>query len=130
MIYYGHLISGLIELLSKFSANMRLLSPLFSELSDTSQGKALQSSDLPYCKSHMQNVSTDKAPRSWPSVVAALGSTEHGQNKAMTEPVKQTSCLMTAGQAPAECHKCHEVFNALTALQKVKKALPALNDKC
>lgn len=70
---------GLVKLLSRIFAKISLLPPPFSKLSDSHQGSMLQSSDLSYHNSHMQNVNTDEAPRSWPSTVEVLGSAEHGQ---------------------------------------------------
>lgn len=70
---------GLVKLLSWISANIRLLSPPFSKLSDNSQGNVCQSLDLSCHKSHMQNMNTDKSPRSWPSAMEVLGNTEHSQ---------------------------------------------------
>ena len=77
--YYGSPISELGQALKQNFAKISLLPTPFSKLSDSSQGNMLQSSDLSYYKSHMQNVKTDEIPRSWPSAVEVLGSAEHGQ---------------------------------------------------
>lgn len=66
---------GLVKLLSRVLAKISLPHPPFLKLSDSNQGNMLQSSDLPYHKSHMQNVNADETQ----SAMEVLSSAEHGQ---------------------------------------------------
>lgn len=92
-----------VKLLSRVLANLSLLPPPFLKLSDSNQGNMLQFSDLPYRKSHMQNVNTDDTPRA----MEVLSSQNMAKSQQCPSQSKQISFLMTEEQASAEFHKSY-----------------------